>query len=146
MRLSTGLRNAMLGTASFDAEFTACFINIYSGPQPASADDAITGSNTLLATIYSDGAALGLNFDAPVSGTISKAAAETWSGTALASGTAAWFRLYEAGDTPANLSTTASRVDGSIGISGGDMNISNTTITVSAVQTITQFDVTLPAS
>ena len=88
LRLSTGLRQALLGTADFRTEFTGCFINIYTGAQPASADDAATG--TLLAKLYSNYPTntLGLSFDAPVLGVISKAAAETWSNAAAASGTA----------------------------------------------------------
>jgi len=147
LRLSTGLRQALLGTASFDATFTACFINIYTGTQPATADTAASG--TLLATIYSNNPTdtLGLNFDVPaVAGTISKAAGETWAGTALATGTAGWYRLYEAGGNPAILSTTESRIDGNISTSGANMNMSSTTITTGTVQTVSTFDVTLPAS
>ena len=52
LRLSTGLRQALLGTADFRTEFTGCFINIYTGNQPADPDDAATG--TLLAKLYSN--------------------------------------------------------------------------------------------
>lgn len=144
LRLSTGLRQALLGTADFRTEFTASFVNIYSGSQPTSSNDPASG--TLLATIYSDGAAIGVSFDAPVDGTISKAAAQTWSGTALATGTAGYYRLYEATDDPSLSSTTNSRMDGAIATSGGELNMSSTAIVVSAVQTITSFDVTLPAA
>ena len=144
LRLSTGLRNQLLGTDDFKTIFTDCFINIYAGTQPTSADTST--SATLLCTIYSDGSSAGLEFDAPASGAISKAAAETWSGTAAASGTAAWFRLYEAGDTPGSTSTSAARIDGTVGVTGGDMNISSTTIASGAVQTVTSLTFTLPAS
>lgn len=146
LRLSTGLRQALLGTAAFKTEFTACFINIYTGSQPTSPDDASTG--TLLATIYSNNPTdtLGINFDAPVLGVIEKAAAETWAGTALATGTAGYFRIYEAADDPSLLSTTNSRMDGAVATSGGELNMSSTAIVVSAVQTVTSFDVTLPSA
>jgi len=144
LRLSTGLRQALLGTADFKTEFTASFVNIYSGSQPTSPDDPASG--TLLATIYSDGAAVGINFDVPVAGVISKAVAETWSGTAGATGTAGYFRLFEATDDPSLASTTDSRMDGAIATSGGELNMSSTAIVVSAVQTITSFDVTLPSA
>ncbi len=144
LRLSTGTRQDMLGTNDFQTVFAASFINIYSGAQPSGADDAASG--TLLATIYSDGAAVGVNFDAPVAGAISKAIAETWSGLALTDGTAGWFRLYEAGDAPGGSSGTASRIDGNIATSGADMNMSTTFIANGAVQTISTFTVTLPAS
>lgn len=146
LRLSTGLRQELLGTSDFKTAFTLSFINIYSGAQPASPDDDI-GTSVLLATIYSDGAAVGISFDAPVLGVISKAAGETWSGTAVATGSAAWFRLHESADaTPENASASASRLDGAVATSGGELNISNTAITNGAVQTITSFDVTQPDS
>jgi len=144
LRLSTGLRQALLGSADFKTEFTASFINIYSGSQPTSSDDPASG--TLLATIYSDGAAVGINFDAPVAGVISKAVAETWSGTAGATGTAGYYRLFEATDDPSLASTTGSRMDGAIATSGGELNMSSTAIVIAAVQTITSFDVTLPSA
>jgi hypothetical protein len=144
LRLSTGLRQALLGTQDFQAEFALSFINIYTGTQPSGADDAATG--TLLATIYSDGAAVGLSFDAPVAGTVAKAVAQTWSGTAGAEGTAGWFRLFEATGNPAIQSTTESRIDGNVATSGANMNMSNTFIANGAVQTISTFAITMPGS
>ena len=144
LRLSTGLRQALLGTADFKTEFTLSFINIYTGAQPSSANDAASG--TLLATIYSDGAAVGVSYDAPVAGVIAKAVAETWSGTSVAEGTAGWFRVWEAAGSPAGSSTTESRIDGNIATSGANMNMSNTFIANGAVQTISTFAITLPAA
>jgi len=144
LRLSTGYRQAALGTNSFQTEFALSFINIYTGSQPSDADQAATG--TLLATIFSDGVAIGVSFDAPVAGVISKAAAQTWSGTAIAEGTAGWFRLHEAIDNPALLSTVNSRIDGNIATSGANMNMSNTFIASAAVQTISTFAITFPAA
>jgi len=144
LRLSTGLRQALLGTQDFQTEFALSFINIYTGSQPSSSDDAATG--TLLATIYSDGAAVGISFDAPVAGVVSKAVAQTWSGTSVAEGTAGYFRLYEAADNPALLSTTNSRIDGNVATSGANMNMSNTFVANGAVQTVSTFAITMPAS
>jgi hypothetical protein len=48
-RLSTGLRNWLLGYGSMREVFADCVLKIYSGTAPASADDAVTG--VLLATI-----------------------------------------------------------------------------------------------
>ena len=146
IRLSTGTRQALLDTADFQTEFTASFINIYTGTQPATADTAASG--TLLATIYSNNPTdtIGISFDPPVLGTISKAVAQTWAGTAVATGAAGWYRLYEAGGDPSLLSTTESRIDGNISTSGANMNMSSTTITSGTVQTVSTFDITLPAS
>ena len=144
LRLSQGTRQDMLGVKDFQTAFALSFINIYTGAQPSAANDAATG--VLLATIYSNGTSIGISFDEPVAGAISKAVAETWSGTAVAAGTAGWFRLYDALDTPSGVSTLSSRVDGNIATSGADMNMSTTFIANGAVQTISTFTITLPAS
>lgn len=123
--------------------FKDCFLNIYTGAQPASADAAPTG--TKLVTIYSDGAAAGLEFDEAVAGVMAKKATETWSGPGLANGTAGWFRLYLPGDAE-GLSTTEIRLDGACGISGAQLNMSSLSITQGAVQTINTFSLTQPQS
>lgn len=121
-----------------------CFINIYTGAQPADADSAASG--TLLCTISESGGANGLTWEDAADGVIAKLATETWQGDAVATGTAGWFRVYEAADTPANASTTAVRFDGAIATSGGQMNISNTSITSGATQTVSTFTYTQPGS
>lgn len=139
IRLSTGLSNAVLGTGSMQATLAASKLEIFSGAQPTTADDAPTG--TLLATIDLGGA--GLNFDNPVGNVLSKAAAEVWSAVAAATGTAGWYRLSLLADTGA-VSTTAPRLDGAVAVSNSDMNISNTAITAGATQTVDSFSITLP--
>lgn len=119
------------------------FIRIYTGTQPTSPDDAPTG--TLLVTIYSDGAAAGLEFDDAAAGVISKKATETWSGTAGNTGTAGWFRLYAPGD-PLGSSSIDERIDGACGTSGAELNMSSTSIVSGAVQSISTFQLTMPAA
>jgi len=118
-------------------------ILIYSGSQPASADDAPTG--TLLVTIYSDGSSAGLSFDDASFGTLSKKATETWTGTVVANGTAGWFRLISPGDSGSS-STTDERIDGAIATTGAEMNFSSLTMTAGAIQAISTFQITIPAS
>ena len=151
VRLSDGLRTAMLETGSLESALALGFIFIHTGAQPAAANNAATG--TLLVTIAVSDGATGLTFDAiATAGVLAKAAAETWSGTAAATGTAGWFRFNElitdkAGTTTAMaaLSTTAQRLDGSIAVSGGDLQMSNTSIVAAAIQTISTFNLTLAA-
>lgn len=146
VRLSTGLRNKMNdGGASggIKGALNLGFINIYSGPQPLTADAAATG--TLLGTVSVNAGGTGLTFDASVGGTISKAAAETWKFLGLAAGTAGWFRFYPAAGNPANNSSTEARLDGSCGSSGADMNLTNIAITVGAPNTVDVFQFTMPA-
>ena len=125
-------------------------ILIYSGSQPSTPDAAPSG--TLLLTITVSGGAFvhaafdnGLEFeDDPTDGVMEKSGSETWQGTAVASGTAGWF-LFVANPTDAlAASTTLARISGSIGISGADLNIANTSIVSGRVYIIDEFSFTLP--
>jgi hypothetical protein len=88
----------------------------------------------------------GLNWDVPSSGVISKIATDTWSGTAALGGTAGWFRIRGAGDTGAGASTTAIRIDGTIGTSGADMNLGSLTITGGAPFILSSATLTVPTA
>ncbi|MBF0487798.1 MAG: hypothetical protein HQK98_06525 [Nitrospirae bacterium] len=134
----------------YDAAFSLqeilykCNIKIYGGaPQPASPDLAPAG--TLLGTIYSDGVSAGLSFDDAVAGVLSKAAAEMWSGTAVATGVATWFRMLAIGDD-GSATTTEERVDGSCATSGAQLNMSSTSLTSGAPITVSTCNITMPAS
>lgn len=148
VRLSTGLRNNLAGSTGFAATFANGIIEIRTGTQPATADAAATG--TLLGTVtlasgaFTPGTATnGLTFAAASAGSVSKSG--TWSFNGVAAGTAGWFRLKgNALDNDA-LSTTLPRLDGSIAVSGADMNLSNISIAVSAPTTIDSFSFTIPA-
>jgi len=147
IRLSTGLRNKLLDGGSgggIKGAFNLGFISIRTGSQPTTADVGATGSE--LGVVSVSGGGTGLTFDAAASGTIAKAVAETWRFTGLIEGTAGWFRLYAPGDTIANASSSAARLDGSIGTSGADLNLSNLAIVASQVNTCDSFSITMPAS
>jgi hypothetical protein len=119
-------------------------MNIYTGAQPTDADSASTG--TLLVTISDNAGSDGFQWNEAASGSIGKLTAQTWSGTAVATGTAGWFRVFEEDDTPSGASTTAARFDGAVAVSGAELNISNTSIETSSTQTISSGSFTLPAS
>lgn len=122
-----------------------CMIAFYSGAQPASADDAASG--TLLFTLTESGDGVtGLTWEDAADGVLSKNAAETWQGTAVATGTVGWFRCYESGGNPAAASTTEARFDGAVATSGAQVNISNTAIAEAAVQTMSSFTYSQPGS
>jgi len=112
-------------------------LRIYSGAQPSDPDAAETG--TLLVEMTS------LNLGPVVSGTVSKLASETWSGTAAASGTAGWFRFLS-NDDVTGASSTAVRFDGSVGVSGTTLTLSSTSIVSGATVTVDNFSLTMPAS
>ena len=126
VRLSTGLRTALAGLLGFAATFEKGIIEIRTGPQPANADAAATG--TLLATVTMNSLAFtpgsptnGLTFASASAGAVAKLG--TWSFQGIADGTAGWFRLKgNALDNDA-VSTTLPRVDGSTATSGADLDM-----------------------
>jgi hypothetical protein len=124
-------------------------IRIYSGSQPSSPDAAVTG--TLLLEISESAGTFaagafdnGLEFGAAASGVIAKAAAETWQDVGLASGTAGYFRFVANATDAGGASTTLPRIDGSVGTSGADLNMSSTSIASGSTYTIDSFQLTLP--
>lgn len=126
-------------------------LRIYSGTQPVDADAAFNGtllcSFTKSAGVFTPGTPdNGLRFGVAAAGAIAKDA-DAWQGVAVATGTAGWFRFYaNATDAGAGDPTfTLPRIDGSIGISGAQLNMSSTAITISSTITIDSFVITLDA-
>lgn len=145
LTLSTGCAKKLMDTSPLRTLLNLCKINIYSGAKPTSPDDVPTG--TLLVTITNNSTATGLTWDATApGGVLPKAPAETWSGTILATGTAGWFRIWESGDTPANASTTAVRIDGTISSTGADLNLTNLSLVTGAPFIMSSASLTLPKS
>lgn len=142
LKLTTGARNSTLDTGLRTALNGTVKINYYTGSQPAAAGDAATG--TLLVTISESGGVNNLSFDAPAEGALPKAAAQTWSGTAVANGTAGWFRMYVSTDDPTLADDTVVRIDGAIATSGAQLNMSHTNLTTGAIETLSEFRLTLP--
>lgn len=152
MKLSTGLRNALLGTGSFSSVMANCVIYIYSGTQPSDPDAAASGTLLMMVTVgggsFSHGTTTnGLNWATPSAGVITKAT-ETWSGTGLVTGTAGWFRCCANGtdSEPSDADTVRKSFDGSCSTSGAQMNMTSTTITSGATITFDTGVFTLPAS
>lgn len=142
-KASTGLRTKMLDTNPMKTIFAAGFIKIYAGTVPATADDSI-GAATLLCTVSINSTGTGINFDTTASsGTLAKAPAEVWSGVNAATGTATFYRHVAVGDD-GTLSTTQPRIQGTVGTSGAELNLSSTALTSGATQTIDYYSVTLP--
>lgn len=88
----------------------------------------------------------GLRWGNATAGVLTKKSTQTWSGVAVATGTAGWFRIEAAvADAGALDSTeTYKRIDGSVGTSGADLNLSNTAIANTATQTIDTATITEP--
>lgn len=150
LRLSTGLRNQLLSTGSFKEILTDGVIRIFPGVQPSTADDAEGASHLVQITLGSGAFTAGqpgngLEFGTAAGGTLSKNTGEVWSGVAVASGTAGWFRFYANDMTTGAVSDTV-RFDGSISTSGAQLNMSSTAVTTGATTTIDSFTITFPAS
>lgn len=123
-------------------------IRIYSGSQPTSPDEAVAGTLLLEITVsagaFVHGAhANALEFGAAAAGAIGKDT-DTWQDQGLASGVASWFRFCANPSDGGGADTTLARLDGSVGTSGADLNMSTTSIVSGSTYTIDTFTLTLP--
>ena len=123
----TALRNARLDaiTTKIDAGAGAGLLRIYDGTRPATGGAA----TTLLAELtFSDPSSA-----AAASGVLT-ASAITQDSSANATGTASWFRVVD--------STAAFVMDGNVGTSGSDLNLTTTSITATQPVSVTSFVLT----
>jgi len=142
IKLSTGLRNTLRDGDSLAGALDSGFIHIYAGTGPSTADAAIT-DQTLLCTISVGSSGDGLSFDDAVGGVISKNTGEVWSGVNQGSGVASFYRHVGSEDTEA-ASSTEPRIQGTVALAGGDMNLTNTSLSSGATQTIDYYTIALP--
>ena len=148
LRFSTGLRNGILNATGIKEAMADGVLRIYSGAQPVSADNATAGTLllevTVNAAVFAHGSPTnGLNFDVPASAILPKAVAELWRGNGLAEGVAGWFRFCANPVDAGGASTTLARIDGSVGRSAADLNLSNTNILVGVPNTIDVFQISM---
>lgn len=129
LRLATGSRNAAVDGVA--ARANGGKIRIYTGSQPASADDAATG--TLLVEFDLQNPAFGAasNGQASLAGVPIQA-------TAGASGTAGWFRMLTSGG--------GTVLDGAVGQGSGELSLDNTNIANGQTVRITSLTLSIPAS
>lgn len=120
----TTLRNSMLDTIT-SAIGGSGLLRIYDGTRPATGGSATTLLAELaLSATSAPGAASGvLTFNSI-----------TQDASANASGTATWFRLTTSGGTAV--------VDGNVGTSGSDLNMTTTTIVAGQPVSVTSFVIT----
>lgn len=144
IKLSTGARTSLLGTSDFQGTFNLCFIDVYSGSQPSSADAAPTGTKLMTYSVNHDDVTGG-TWAAASAGAINKNSSEVWQAVGSVAGSAGYFRMRLAADTGV-LSTTEIRMDGSIASSGSDMNMTDTAVTVGAIYTLDSFPVTMASN
>ena len=148
IRLSTGLRNAMLagaaGSGGLKAILDGGVLDIFTGSQPASADYVETGTK-LVRISSTSGTTVddGLRFGTAAAGVLPRTT-PAWNGIVAVAGVAGWARFYGTGGT-AGTSATERRMDMSVGVSGADLNLSYTTLVADSVVTIPTFNITNPA-
>lgn len=98
---------------------TGAIFSLYTGTQPANANTAIT-SQVLLVSMIIAGV-----FGTDTNGTLTLGAVTA--GIAANTGTAAWFRIYKSDNSTVVM-------DGSVGLTGADLNLNSVSIT--ALQTV----------
>lgn len=127
IRFNTAMRDAMV--TALTGAIGSQTLSIYTGSQPATANDAATGTKLVDITIN--------GFNTPAAGSATLDTSTPSTGTAVATGTAGWGRIAGAG---------GERIDGTVGTSGTDFTINSTSITNGATVTLTAMTVTQPAS
>ena len=146
LKLSTGVRDALANATGLKSIFNGGFLDIYTGGQPASPDYAETGSR--LVRISGTSGTGGVTFGTAGAGALPKSN-DIWSGVISVAGVAGYFRLYgTAGTTGCSSGTsgTAQRIDGNVGVSGSDLVLANTSLTLGATITIDGFTLGVPVS
>lgn len=90
----------------------------------------------------------GLKLQASSGGVISKRASQTWSGNGVANGTAGWYRFRASVADAGGLDSAGLylRMDGSVGTSGANLNLTSTTIVIAAPQSVASYTVTQPGA
>jgi hypothetical protein len=126
LQYSVSVNNARLDSIETTAG-TAAKLRLYTGSAPANCAASEAGTllvEMVLPTDWMSNAASGV-----------KAKTGTWSGTAVATGTAAHFRIYDSAGTTCHLQGTA-------GTSGTDMILDNASIATSQTVTCNTFSLT----
>ena len=115
-------------------------LDIYSGTKPTSASDDVGAGTKLIA--YT-----GVTFDAAAWDAVNQRSyiniTSVLTSNAVAGGTATWFRLTAFGNASTGSSTTAIRMDGTVGLSG-DLQTTNTAISIGDPDSISSFKLYLP--
>lgn len=128
IQLSTSVRNARLDSIE-STTGTAALLRIMTGAMPADCATATSGTTLITITLPSDW------MSAASAG--AKAKLGSWSGTAGATGTAGYFRIFDSAGTVCHLQGTVTITGG-----GGDLTLDNTSIANAQTVTIATFTLT----
>jgi hypothetical protein len=147
--------NANVSFPDYYATASGAVVTIYAPKGLGAGANAwtVTATLTTITATYANmsggvSPANGLRLGSAAAGVITKDAAQTWTGVNANGGTAGWFRFVGsvADSTLADSEEKQIRLDGSVSTSGADLNLTSTTLAQGATQTISAFQVTMPAS
>ena len=140
-KFSTGLRNYSLATGSIKQALANSEIRLFSGTPPAHADSALSGDSVLLCVLIGDVGRF--NFDATAAdGILTKEPTLVIQGEILATGVPTFYRHVQAADTD-GYSNAHVRIQGSVGLVGTDMELSNTSLVQGGMQRLSSHSVVL---
>lgn len=140
-KFSTGLRDYINANGALRQALANSRIQIWSGPIPETADSAVSGGNTLLCVV-TDGNGT-FNFaTSSVGGVLTKQPDAVLTGNIIASGKATFFRHVLPSDVNA-ASTTAIRIQGTVGLAGTDMELNVVNLVSGGVQRLGSHSVAL---
>lgn len=132
LKLSTTARNA-LGDALIAAIGNGGLLKVYEGTRPVSVAASL-GSATLLGTLT-----CGSPFAPATASGVVTANAITQDSSADATGTAQFFRIFKSDGTTAV-------VDGDVGTSGSDLNLTTTSVSAGGPISVTSCILTMPGA
>jgi len=150
LRLSTGAREKLLSTLTIKELLDGGLMDIFTGSQPTTADAVEIGTKLVRISSTSGTAASdGLRFGTSLAGVL-PLTTPAWTGVVSVAGVAGWFRFYGTGGTSGvagstGTNGTAIRLDGNVGVSGADLNLSHTNLALDSTLTVKTFSVTQPA-
>lgn len=147
IRMSTALQNHLLASGPLTTALAFGVIHVYSGPQPASADLAPTG--TLRARITNGGGVF--NHGVPTNGlllqalpqytTVVKTPSQEWILTPLSTGDVGWWR-FKANTADADQDSVSNiRLDGVIAAPYDELFLPSTTVVQGQPQTLSMFQI-----
>lgn len=155
---ASDLCDAINRNGIMEASVSSLTVTIKGRPGTGVTTAAVSGTVTTLGTptYVNMGSAIagiapvnGLLMAPPASGVLAKLSTQVWSCNGSAAGAAGWFRFYssDTADTGALISGEPyfPRIDGTVAVSGGDLNLSTITFSVSGPVTIDTWSFTMPA-
>lgn len=126
---------------------------VYTSPMPANADLAPTGTLLLKMTVSDAGHTAGtstggIEWEFDAAGKIQIKTGDTVQGTGLISNTAYYGRIYDNAyiTTLDSVNLASPRIQGRVGTSGQDFDITDTDVTLGVVNTLESFNITQPLS